>query len=473
MKAPSSPPPILFRGRTWMPDEIAGMAGAWRSALGERKPGGLTAMVMANRPEAIALFFALSAGDDAVILLPPDPKSWRTDPAVPAGTRLALLPDLAHLATEAERVGLRPVVLPPPGHDPRAMDTALLTCPGLVFFTSGSTGLPRPVYRRTETLVRASTALTGAIGFPASGGVIGVLPLDRSYGMNACLMAATVLARPLALVERFDHHALLALFATGEYHLWAGSPVMADVLSRAPAAGPRLAPPACIFAGRLPAPVCRAFAERFGVELRQIYGTTEMLTVTADVGSGPPHADTAGPPLPGVSLHVGDAPDASSPAGTSGRIWVSSAWPMEGYGFPPALRTDIVDGWWPSPDVGRVDAAGVLTLSGRVDDCIKTGAGQLVHPAEIAAVLEAVEGVTDVAVVPVEAGAGAVLGAVVQSDRPLDGSRLRRALADALPPWAQPRVLEVVGALPRLASGRTDRRACIALLERVAGSTPR
>lgn len=473
MKASHAPPPILFRGRTWASDEIAGMAGSWRSALAGRTPGGLTAMVMANRPEAIALFFALSAGDDAVILLPPDPKSWRTDPPVPSGTRLVLPPDLAHVAPEAERAGLRATVLPPAGHDPRAIAGALLTCPGLVFFTSGSTGLPRPVYRRTETVPRASTALTRAIGFPATGGVIGVLPLDRSYGMNACLMAATVLARPLALLERFDHHALLALFATGDYHLWAGSPVMADVLSRSPAAGPRLAPRACIFAGRLPAPVCRAFAARFGVELRQIYGTTEMLTVTADVGPDPPHADTAGPPLPGVSLHVGNAPGLATPAGETGRIWVSTPWPMEGYGFPPALRSDIVDGWWPSPDVGRVDAAGVLTLSGRVDDCIRTGAGQLVNPAEVAAVLEAVEGVTDVAVVPVEAGAGAVLGAVVQSDRPIDGGRLRRALADALPAWAQPRVLEVVGALPRLASGRTDRRACIALLERAAGAPPR
>lgn len=58
-----APPPIVFRGRTWSSDEIAGIARAWWSALDPpaHASSDLTAMVMANHPAAVALFFALSA----------------------------------------------------------------------------------------------------------------------------------------------------------------------------------------------------------------------------------------------------------------------------------------------------------------------------------------------------------------------------------------------------------------------------
>ena len=470
------PPPIVFRGRTWSATEVADLARSWCAALGEPAAGRTApiAMVMANRPDAVALFFALSAGRAPVILLPPETRSWRTDPPIPAGTRIVLPSSLAQLVPEAERVGLRVTLLASPDERPSGPDVDFMSCPGFVFFTSGSTGLPRPVYRRALTLLEASTALTTAIGFPARGGVVAALPLDRSYGMNTCLMAATVLGRPLGLLERFDPTALLALFATGEYHLWAGSPVMADLLGRSPAAASHPAPPVCVFAGRLPAPVCDAFRAKFGVELRQLYGTTETLTVTADIGPGPVRSETAGRPLPGVTVRVGDQPGRPLSAGHIGRVWISSAWMMSGYGYEPGEEGGLrADGWWGSPDIGILDEDGTLTLSGRVDDCIRTGAGQLINPVEVAAVLERQSGVMDVAVVPVEAAGGATLGVLVQCRPDLDSNDLRRALAQALPPWAQPRALKLVRELPRLPSGRTDRRACIDILERAVRDDPR
>ena len=117
--------------------------------------------------------------------------------------------------------------------------------------------------------------------------------------------------------------------------------------------------------------------------------------------------------------------------------------------------------------MGRLDTDGRLTLLGRLDDCIRTGAGHLVNAVEVAAALEGYPGVTDTAVVPLDAPAGLVLGVLVQSPEPLRSSDLRGHLARSLPPWARPRVLETVRELPRLATGRTDRRACIDLLDKV------
>ena len=467
--SPYGPPPILFRDRRWSGREISSIALAWREALGEEFSASSdpAAMVMANHLEAVALFFALSSCCAPVILLPSDPRGWRTRPPIPSGTRMVLPPAFAHLESEAACLGLHVTVLPEVDEAACPPEVPFMTCPGFVILTSGSTGLPRPAYRRTATLLQASAARVAALGFPARAGVIAVLPLDRPQGLMY-LMAATVLGRPVGLLEHFRHNALLTLFASGEYHHWAGTPVMADILNRSVLAGPHPAPPICVLAGRLPASMCRAFEARFGIPLRQEYGATEALVVTVDGGPGSEvRSQTAGRPLPGVGVHVGDDPRVPCLVGEPGRIWVSSPWLMEGYGFPPEVEpVATVEGWWPSPDIGQLDDDGYLTILGRLDDCIRTGAGHLVSPAEVAAALEGHPGVTDAAVVPLEASAGPVLGVLVQSAQALQPDDVRRHLARSLPPWAQPRVLEVTRELPRLPSGRTDRRACIAILEK-------
>jgi acyl-CoA synthetase (AMP-forming)/AMP-acid ligase II len=463
-----APPPITFEGKVWSSDELTALALAWRDALDDEAATSTrpTAVVMANHPEAVALFFALSSGRAPLILLPPEPRSWHTSPSIPAGTRLVLPPALGRLAPEAERLGLRVSVLPELEVSSRAPTLAFMTCPGFVFFTSGSTDLPRPVYRTTAHLLEAASTVALAAGFPPDGGVIAALPLDRVFGMHHGLLAATLLERPLALLERFNHNTVLALFASGEYHLWIGTPVMADILARSPLAGSHRAPARCIIAGRLSASLCRNFEARFGVRLRQVYGITETGPVTVDAApASDVRSATAGRPFPGVRVCIGDDPRAPFPPGQPGRIWISTPWRMEGYGFPPDVEPPAsTDGWWPAPDVGRLDEAGYLTVEGRLDDCVRTAAGHVVNPAAIAAAVEAYPAVIEAAVVPLDTATGRVMGVLVESAVTLSVGALREHLARSLPPWSRPRVIETTRALPRLSSGRLDRRACIAIL---------
>jgi acyl-coenzyme A synthetase/AMP-(fatty) acid ligase len=469
-----APPAILFEGRLWSTDEMTAMvADRWRELAGELgRPPRLVALAMANHPEAVALLLSLSCFGMPVALLPADLRGWQCSPPVPAGTPLFLPPPLHHLAAEGERLGLRPRLL-------RAADPAaagrerppILTGPGLVFFTSGSTGSPRPVYRRRDQLVAGGGVAALAFGIGGAGGFIGALPLDRTFGMHHTFLAALLLESRLALLPRFQHHAVLELFASGEYEYWAGTPVMADVLGRcrlsAGAPSPHPAPPFCVISGRLSPPVSEAFRNRFGVPLRQLYGATETGPMTMD--AAPPDAvrsETAGRPLPGVRVAIGDDPRQPLPSRTLGRVWISSAGIAPGYGFPPDLDSVAgQDGWWAAPDVGEIDYDGRLLLAGRLDDCVRTAAGQLVSTAAVASLIETHPHIAEAVVVPVGPAEAPTLAALVESAQPLDLDGVKAHVAARVSPAAMPRIIDQVRALPRLPSGKPDRLACIAQLD--------
>src|SRR5215472_1085959 len=143
------PPSITFERRLWPSEELAATAIGWLEHVQEAIPrnAGLTALPLSNRPDAIALFFALSSLPLPVVILPPDPRAWRSSPAIPETTPIFLPPSLADISAGGDALGLRTVVLPAPrpaSRTPRPL--RLLATPGMVNFTSGSTGLPKPVY---------------------------------------------------------------------------------------------------------------------------------------------------------------------------------------------------------------------------------------------------------------------------------------------------------------------------------------
>jgi acyl-CoA synthetase (AMP-forming)/AMP-acid ligase II len=472
------PPPILFQGRQWSPAELAATAAGWRDTLAETlgdspRPA---ALVLANHPESVALFFALSSFPCAVIAMPPELRGWRSAPPLPARTRLVLPPALAGLEAEARKLGLDVTVLGKPDLSAPSAPAPFFRCPGLVLFTSGSTELPKPVYRSMSHMLAVASAYVRIIECPPDLGVIGALPLARGFGFTHCLMPATVLGVPLRLLERFDHTAVLEAFASESCYYWPFTPVMADVMGRCLLPAPCRAPAFCATAGRLSRSVSEAFAARFGGPLRQLYGTTETGIVTVDAApAADVRSETAGQPLPGVEIRIGETPASPQPPGILGRIWLRSPeYMMDGYGFPPDLQpARTVDGWWPTPDAGHLDERGALTIAGRLDDCVRTGAGYLVNAGDVAAALEAYPGVSEAIVVPLDTPAGPVLGAVVQSAEGVGVADLRSHLSRRLPPWALPRFVEVIAALPRLSSGRTDRRACIAMFDGTPREAPR
>ncbi len=473
------PPATHFGGRTWSPEELSALAVLWHRELvrqvGPEPP--LVALVMRNHPESLALFFALTCFPAPVVLLPDDPRAWRSSPPLPRGTPVVLSEATRDLAGSVTATGCRPLMVSAPGQAVRASPPApaFLTSPGLVGFTGGTTGSPKPVYRSMASALRHSAVVAEILGLRPGDGIVAALPLSSFHGVGDTLLLASLLGGSLGLLPRFDHRATLRLFATERYRYFPATPMMIDVLARCPLTGP--APPAPplvkVGGGRQPVPVFDTFLGRFGAPPRPAYGASETGILSTD--AGPPdgvRAGTVGRAVPDVRLAIGDQPEAPVPHGVSGRVWVSTPRHMEGYGFPPDLEPGDRRGeWWPTQDRGVLDTDGYLTLLGRLDDIFKTPSGQLVDPSEVADVLQRLPGVTEAVVLPLPVPTGAIVGALVAAETGVEPIQVRWHAARSLPRWAQPQAVLVVARLPRLANGKVDRQACMALFGSTAEPT--
>lgn len=122
--------------------------------------------------------------------------------------------------------------------------------------------------------------------------------------------------------------------------------------------------------------------------------------------------------------------------------------------------------WQRTGDVGYVREDGALVFVGRLDDMIKTG-GENVFPAEIAAVILSMPGVSDVAVfsMPDERLGQCVSALVVSKDDELSTEKVEAHCRTSLAGFKIPRRIGIVGSLPRLGTHKVDIGACRRLIQ--------
>jgi long-chain acyl-CoA synthetase len=221
----------------------------------------------------------------------------------------------------------------------------------------------------------------------------------------------------------------------------------------------------CFTAGAaLPRESFDAFAARFGVPVRQLYGCSEAGSVTVNLDPDPvATAATVGRPMRDVRLTVRGPDGAPAPPGTTGEVSFTSPTLAAGYlGAPSESSSRFSDGWFTPGDLGHLDDEGRLTITGRTTLFISTG-GYKVDPVEVEDVLRRHPAVADVVVVgaPGPLGGELVKAVVVVAGSP-DEADLRRELVglcgEHLAVHKVPRVVEFLPELPRSPLGKLLRK---------------
>ena len=336
---------------------------------------------------------------------------------------------------------------------------------GLLLQSSGTTGRPKIAFRSAASLDAVAGAMCEAIGFAPADRVLLPLPLCHSYGVEHGLLAPVTAGSCVHLCQGFDLGLVLKELTEGGITIFPGVPFMFESLARTGAAPMKLGTLRRAYSagGPLPAAVFEAFRARYGVPVSQLYGATEIGSVTFNGPEGPGAFNPAsvGRPMRGVEVRILGIDDSLSgaplPAGAEGQVAVRAASMMSGY-VRDESDSPLVDGYFLTGDLGRLDGQGRLTLTGRIKLLIDVG-GLKVNPMEVEEVISQHPDVAACVVLPVRVSETVCrLKAVVQPRQP-DGpgpspESLRRFARDRLTPYKVPRVFEVRKTLPRSPTGK-------------------
>jgi crotonobetaine/carnitine-CoA ligase len=217
------------------------------------------------------------------------------------------------------------------------------------------------------------------------------------------------------------------------------------------------------FGAAAPPAILEAFERRFGVELLEVYGSTELGPATAPRPGGRRRLGTMGWSCPHVTLEIHDPDDDPLPPGAAGEICARPAVPygiFQGYWRRPeeTLRA-FRNLWFHTGDAGRLDDDGFLTFTDRLKDSLRRR-GENISSFEVERAVQAHPDVAECAAyaVPSELTEDEVMVAVVpRAGRTLDLDGLVAFCVETMPRFMVPRYLRVVDALPKTPSQRVQK----------------
>lgn len=169
-------------------------------------------------------------------------------------------------------------------------------------------------------------------------------------------------------------------------------------------------------------PSIARFFRKLGISLRQGYGLTETSPVICVQEAFPANFDSVGYAIEGVEVSI-DEPDELG----SGEVLVRGHNVMLGYTDETLTREIMQDDWLRTGDIGRIDASGNLSLTGRLKRVIITEAGKNVYPEELETLLERYEGVKEAGIIDIDQRPAVVFA---MDDPTKNGSKAKEILKD-------------------------------------------
>ena len=291
-----------------------------------------------------------------------------------------------------------PAVLPPAPTDDDAVRW--------IFYTSGTTSDPKGAMHGDIAGINAGRVLNDGMQIGPADRVAMVFPIAHIGGcavwQAACLLSGATLifteyVEPATIADLLREHRV-TLAGTGPAHhalyvaaqrAHPGEPYFPDV--RIYTSGGAAKPPSHF----------AMIAAELGKPIASSYGLTEAPILTSTHGDDPDEvlAGSEGRAGIGVTLKIVDLDGAELPSGVSGEVLAKAPQVMKGY-LDTSLDAEAftADGWLRTGDLGRLDGAGNLTITGRIKDVI-IRKGETFSAREVEDLLITSPEVADVAVI--------------------------------------------------------------------------
>lgn len=341
--------------------------------------------------------------------------------------------------------------------------------PAYLIYTSGSTGTPKAIvisHRNICHFLRSGNALYGidADDIVFQGASV-AFDLSMEEIWTPYLAGATLFVASPEMMG--DAEKLPALLSEAGVTVIDTVPTLLGIL---PADVPSLK--LILLGGEALPPAIVQKWSKPGRRILNTYGPTEATVVATAAEVTPGEIVTIGRPIPNYTAYVvNEAMEVVGP-GEQGELLIGGPGVARGYHGRPELTAEkFISNPFGAPfgaddpvlyrsgDAVSLDANGNIVFHGRIDDQIKIR-GFRVELGEIETKLSDEPGVNQAAVVmriddEIER---LVAFVVAEPGVAVDGAALRASLRDKLPPYMVPAHFEAVGSLPRMVSGKIDRR---------------
>ena len=335
-------------------------------------------------------------------------------------------------------------------------------------YSSGSTGRPKgTVHTHANLYWTAELYGQPVLGVREDEIVFSAAKLFFAYGLgNALTFPLTVGATTILMAERPTPAAVCRRLREQKPTIFCGVPTLYASLLASPELPERseVALRRCASAGEaLPREVGEKIAARFGCDVLDGIGSTEMLHIFLSNRAGEVRYGTTGVPVPGYELAL-RAEDGSTVAdGEIGDLHArgpSAA--LMYWGNRAKSQQTFLGEWTRTGDKYVRDADGFYTYAGRGDDMLRVS-GQYVSPFEVETALMRHEAVLEAAVVgrPDADGLTRTHAYVVTKPGITADDALAQALKafakDQLAPHKYPREIRFIAELPKTATGKIQR----------------
>ncbi len=459
---------------------------AGRLAHAGVRPGERVALVAENRADWVLAFLAcLELG--AIVV----PVNVRLGPGelgrqlAIAQPRLALVsgryedllaraaPDLARRRLERDAEGAiwrEPAVAG--GFAPPAP-----AAPGLVSFTSGTTGSPRGAVITQAALATSASVYARLLETTPDTTTLVLVPLFHNTGFLDQLAQMLVVGGGVDLLREFHVGDAIDALVRRPANYLIGVPSIFRLMMLDPRADDVFRAVRILAYGGAPMPpawIAELHARWPVLQPFNIYGLTEFTSLSHALVPefAVTRADTVGRPVEGVRQRIvhDDRPDTAT--GEPGEVWLAGPMRMQGYLDDERATADVFRGpWLRTGDLGTIDDDGFLTLHGRIAEVILRG-GEKIHAGQVESELATLASVAEAAVVgvPDDVLQERVVACVVErAGRTFDPDEARAGLRDRIADYAVPDRFLVVDELPRNANGKIDRAQVRAAFGEIAG----
>ncbi len=333
-----------------------------------------------------------------------------------------------------------------------------------LLYTSGTTGRSKGAMITHRNLSSNAEVLHAYWGFEPGDVLLHALPIFHTHGLFVALNTTFLNASRVIWLPKFDLEAVMRLMP--EATVMMGVPTFYTRLLGNPAFGrEHCSRMRLIISGSAPllAETHKEFEARTGHKILERYGMTEAGMITSNPYRGGERiAGTVGYALPGISVRVATQEGELVPPNEVGVLEVKGPNVFKGYWRNPEKTKEEFrpDGYFITGDLATMSEDGRVTIVGRAKDLIISG-GFNVYPKEIEEELNALPGVSELAVVGVphpDFGEGVIAiltpepGTTVPSE-----AEVISALSNRLAKFKLPKRVFVLNELPRNAMGKVQK----------------